>query len=95
MITAENPINNHRMTRNILQFIKVPPDARPPRPIKEKFDEEEDDSSSYKIDCSIPNTTLPLNNSDKQTGIHKTKSYPKRTKTYQRVENVLNEHVNM
>ena len=54
MITAENPVNNHRVTRNILQFIKVPLDARPLRPMKETFDEKEDDSSSHKIDCSSP-----------------------------------------
>ena len=65
MITAENPVNTHRVTRNISQFVKVPPDAHPPRPIEETFNEEEDDRSSHKIDCSSPSTSFPLYDSDK------------------------------
>ena len=65
MITAENPVNKHPVTRNILQFMKVPPDACPTRLMKETFDEEEDDSCSHKIDCSGPNTTLSLDSSNK------------------------------
>ena len=42
--------------------------------MKETFYEEEDDSSSHKIDCSSPNTTLLLDNSNKQMDIHKRKS---------------------
>ena len=57
------------MTRNISQFIKVLPDARPHQSMKETFEEKEDDSSSHKTDCSSPNTTLPLNNSVKQIDI--------------------------
>ena len=80
MITTENPVNNHGMTRNISQFIKVSPDAHPTRPMKETFDEEENDISSHKIDCSSRNTTLPLDNSEKRKDIHKRKSYSKRTR---------------
>ena len=79
-ITAENPVNNHQVTRNISQFIKVPPNARPPRPMKEIFDEEEDDSIIHKIGCSSPNTTLLLDNSVKRMDIHKRKSCLKQTR---------------
>ena len=64
------------MTRNISQYFKVPPDAHPPWLMKERFHEKEDDSSSYKIDCSSPNNTLLLDNSNKRTDIYKRKSYP-------------------
>ena len=49
---------------------KVPPDVHPPRLMKETFDAEEDNSSSYKTDCSSPNNTLLLDNSDKGTDIY-------------------------
>ena len=61
MFTAENPVNNHRVTRNISHFIEVLPDARPLRLMKETFDDE-DDSGNHKIYCNSPNTTLPLDN---------------------------------
>ena len=60
--------------------MKILPDAGSPRPIKEIFDEEEGDSSSHKIDCSSPNTTMPLDNSDNGTDIHKKKNYSKQTR---------------
>ena len=75
--------------------MKILPDAGSPRPIKEIFDEEEGDSSSHKIDCSSPNTTMPLDNSDNGTDIHKKKKLLETNKkTYQRVKNVLNRNVN-
>ena len=81
MITAENLVNNHQVTWNISQFIKVPSDACPLQPMKETYDEEEDDNSSNKIDCSSSKTTLLLDNSDKRMGIHKRKSYLKQART--------------
>lgn len=65
MIAADNPVNNHCVSRNISQFIKVLPDACSLRPMKKTSDEETDDGSSYKIDCSNSKTTLSLDNSNK------------------------------
>ena len=80
MITAENPVKDHQVTQSILQFIKVLPDARPPRLMKETFDEEDDDSSGHEINGNSPNTILSLHNSNKIMDIYKRKSYTKRTR---------------
>ena len=90
MIIARNPINNHQITRNISHFIKIPIDAKPPQPVKETFDEEEDDSVSHKVDRKSPKTTSTRNNNNetniegqqtKQTlNAPFRKQYPKRTR---------------
>jgi len=93
-VSAENPVNHHQITRNVSHFIKVPIDAQPPQPMKETFDEEEDESDSHGSDRGSPNTITPeeienktINHkqpkkirNEKQNVTIQRKEYPKRIK---------------